>query len=179
MAFSLQLTPSKHTSKPAKPVNSSLDISRLPLPLFEYRHIPCHNSEQARKYSCRRFMAHLAQQEHRFDTQAKGAEERRACSVADGVGLAETVVATDKWKRSVLYLCSPWVSKLMTPFLSASFSSLLFLPCATSYSGTLYCTSDVSPEKYLSPLISKCKTHPSRQEPAYRRDPNSVLGLQG
>lgn len=67
VAFSLQQIASKCTGKSTKPVNSSFDISRLLLPLFEYRHIPCHKSEKAMKYSCRRFMAHLAQQEYRVD----------------------------------------------------------------------------------------------------------------
>lgn len=54
----------------------------------------------------------------------------------------------------VLYLCSAWVSRLITPFVSAFFPLLLFLPHCTSYLGALYCTSDLSPAKDLSSSLT-------------------------
>lgn len=67
------------------------------------------------------------------------------------LGLLQT-----RGKDHVLYLCSVWVSKLITPLVSASFYLLLFLPCA-SHSGALYCTSDLSPVKDLSSGLTSIK----------------------
>lgn len=91
------------------------------------------------------------------------------------LGLPQT-----RGKDYVLYLCSVWVSKLVTPLVSASFYLLLFLPCA-SHSGVLYCTSDLSPVKDLSSGLTSIKMESMQSSKSLhaKRDPKGALGLQG